>query len=160
MTDWRNAPAGTLLQIRELPEAPPLASPLIVFRFDNTMGGNGIAQSVMVLEGSSAGLIRSAGNQFWPAMDVSELVELCIRNAGPIRVMETEPSVGQLVMLPHGNDKPYAACFMAAGYNKELTGYVCLHSRVKEYTPGSLLAQLDHSKLLRVGSVEIRELRN
>jgi hypothetical protein len=49
---------------------------------------------------------------------------------------------------------------MAAGYNKELIGYVCLYSRSTEFTPGSVLAQLDHSKLLRVGSAEIREVRD
>ena len=160
LTDWRSAPAGSLLQVRELPETAPLASPLIVFRFDDTIAGNGTVNSVLVLEGASAGMIRSArDNQLWPAMDASELVELCIRNAGPTRVTVSEPVVGQLVMLLDDDDR-YGACFMAAGYNKELAGYVCLHSRLAEYKHGSVLAQLDRSKLLRAGSAEIRELRN
>lgn len=161
LPDWRSAPAGTLLQVRELPDTAPLASPVIVYRFDDTMGANGIVKSVLVLDGASAGIIRStADGQCWPAIDISKLVELCISNAGPIRVRESGPEVGQLVMLPDTEDAQRVACFMAAGYNKELAGYVCLYSDLPEFTPGCVHTKLNNSKLLRVGTAEIRELRS
>lgn len=159
VADWRSAPPGSLLQVRELPDSGPLASPQIVFRLDDRKA-NGAANSVLVIEGASAGIIRSVtGNQFWPAIDVSGLVELCIRNAGPTRVAGTEPEIGQLVMLLDDQKSPRPACFMAAGYKSGRIGYVCLQSELAEYTPGSIQSRLDSSRLLRAGSAEIRELR-
>lgn len=119
---WHNAPAGALLQL-----IPPGHKPLVGLKVKFPTS-NSIAELVLCIEDSRAGELLDGNKIEPPALDVSALMQICVKHSAPKRIgpnhlptdgmLLQDENTGEIHMYSSLNSMALLVCMLSGNPGK------------------------------------------